>query len=62
MSLSLSIAICSWCGSADGGRSNEIPVKGEQGRLLGAIGGSGGAVAQDLQVAEAAVAAIAEQM
>jgi len=35
-----------------------IPVRDADGRLLGAVGVSGGAVAQDYQVAEAAVAAI----
>lgn len=38
-----------------------IPVRDRAGRLLGAVGVSGGAVAQDFQVAEAAVAAIADQ-
>lgn len=36
-----------------------IPVRNAEGRLLGAVGVSGGAVTQDRQVAEAAVAAIA---
>ena len=36
-----------------------IPVRDAEGRLLGAVGISGGAVAQDFEVAEAAVAAIA---
>lgn len=33
-----------------------IPVKGRNGETLGAIGVSGGAVSQDLEIAEAAVA------
>jgi uncharacterized protein GlcG (DUF336 family) len=36
-----------------------IPLRGPQGEMLGAIGVSGGAVAQDLEIAEAGVAAIA---
>ena len=36
-----------------------IPVRDATGRLIGAVGVSGGAVAQDYEVAEAAVAAIA---
>jgi uncharacterized protein GlcG (DUF336 family) len=36
-----------------------IPVHDGQGRLIGAIGVSGGAVAQDYQVAEAAITALA---
>jgi uncharacterized protein GlcG (DUF336 family) len=36
-----------------------IPLKGRDGRLLGAVGVSGGAVAQDLEIAEAAAAAFA---
>ena len=35
-----------------------VPVRDEAGRLLGAVGVSGGKVDQDLQVAQAAVAAI----
>jgi len=35
-----------------------VPVRDPQGRLIGAIGVSGGAVAQDSQVAQAAVAAL----
>ncbi|WP_248311916.1 heme-binding protein [Bosea sp. BK604] len=35
-----------------------IPVRDQDGRLLGAIGVSGGAVSQDQQLAEAAVAAL----
>ena len=38
-----------------------IPVRDNESRLLGAVGVSGGAVAQDYQVAEAAVAAIAAE-
>lgn len=34
-----------------------IPIRDEEGRLLGAVGVSGGAVAQDLEVAQAAAAA-----
>jgi len=34
-----------------------IPIRDEYGELIGAVGVSGGAVAQDLQVAQAAVAA-----
>lgn len=34
-----------------------IPIRDEFGELIGAVGVSGGAVAQDLQVAQAAVAA-----
>ncbi|NGO54296.1 GlcG/HbpS family heme-binding protein [Allomesorhizobium camelthorni] len=36
-----------------------IPVHDGEGRLIGAIGVSGGAVAQDYQVAEAAITALA---
>jgi uncharacterized protein GlcG (DUF336 family) len=35
-----------------------IPVRAADGSLLGAVGISGGAVAQDLEIAEAAVAAL----
>jgi len=35
-----------------------IPVRDAQGNLLGAVGVSGGAVAEDFQVAQAAVAAV----
>ncbi|MFA1622840.1 heme-binding protein [Rhizobium mongolense] len=35
-----------------------LPIRDENGVLLGAVGVSGGAVAQDLQVAQAAVAAV----
>ncbi|WP_294056998.1 heme-binding protein [Sphingomonas sp.] len=35
-----------------------IPVRDEAGRLLGAVGVSGGAVAQDYRVAQAAAAAV----
>lgn len=35
-----------------------IPLRGPQGEMLGAIGVSGGAVAQDLEIAEAGVAAL----
>jgi uncharacterized protein GlcG (DUF336 family) len=35
-----------------------IPLRGPQGEMLGAIGVSGGAVAQDLEIAEAGAAAI----
>jgi uncharacterized protein GlcG (DUF336 family) len=35
-----------------------IPLRGPQGEMLGAIGVSGGAVAQDLQIAEAGAGAI----
>jgi uncharacterized protein GlcG (DUF336 family) len=35
-----------------------LPIRDENGILLGAVGVSGGAVAQDLQVAQAAVAAV----
>lgn len=38
-----------------------MPVRDGEGRLLGAVGVSGGAVAQDHQVAQAAVAALAPQ-
>lgn len=38
-----------------------IPVRDAAGRLIGAVGVSGGAVAQDFEVAEAAVAAVAGQ-
>ena len=38
-----------------------IPVRDGEGRLIGAVGVSGGAVAQDFEVAEAAVAAVAGQ-
>ena len=37
-----------------------IPVRDDEGRLVGAVGVSGGAVAQDYQVAQAAVAAITQ--
>lgn len=37
-----------------------IPVRDHGGRLIGAVGVSGGAVAQDYQVAQAAVAAITQ--
>jgi uncharacterized protein GlcG (DUF336 family) len=36
-----------------------IPLKGGNGETLGAVGVSGGAVAQDLEIAQAAVAAFA---
>jgi len=36
-----------------------IPIRDNSGELLGAVGVSGGAVAQDLEIAEAAVAALA---
>ena len=36
-----------------------IPLRGPQGVMLGAIGVSGGAVSQDLEIAEAGVAALA---
>lgn len=36
-----------------------IPVRNADGRLIGAVGVSGGAVAQDYEVARAAVAAVA---
>jgi uncharacterized protein GlcG (DUF336 family) len=36
-----------------------IPLKGADGRLIGAVGVSGGAVAQDLEIAQAAAAAFA---
>ena len=35
-----------------------IPLRGPQGEILGAIGVSGGTVAQDLEIAEAGVAAL----
>ena len=35
-----------------------LPVRGADGALIGAVGISGGAVAQDLDIAEAAVAAL----
>lgn len=35
-----------------------LPLKGVNGEMLGAIGVSGGAVAQDLEIAEAGVSAI----
>lgn len=35
-----------------------LPIRDENGALLGAVGVSGGAVAQDLHVAQAAVAAV----
>jgi uncharacterized protein GlcG (DUF336 family) len=35
-----------------------IPLRGRGGEMLGAIGVSGGAVAQDLEIAEAGVAAL----
>ncbi|MFC3711244.1 heme-binding protein [Sphingoaurantiacus capsulatus] len=38
-----------------------IPVHGPDGRVIGAIGISGGAVAQDFEVAQAAVAAVEAQ-
>lgn len=38
-----------------------IPVRDAEGRLIGAVGVSGGAVAQDYEVAQAAVAAIEPQ-
>lgn len=38
-----------------------IPIRDTEGRLLGAVGVSGGAVAQDQQVAQAAVAALSSQ-
>jgi len=38
-----------------------IPVHGPDGRVIGAVGVSGGAVAQDYQVALAAVAAVESQ-
>jgi uncharacterized protein GlcG (DUF336 family) len=38
-----------------------IPVRDAEGRLIGAVGVSGGAVAQDSEVARAAVAAIQHQ-
>jgi uncharacterized protein GlcG (DUF336 family) len=38
-----------------------IPLHGPRGEMLGAIGVSGGAVAQDLEIAEAGVAALAAQ-
>ncbi len=38
-----------------------IPVRDTEGRLIGAVGVSGGAVAQDFEVAQAAVAAVAGQ-
>ena len=34
-----------------------IPVKGANGEVIGAVGVSGGAVSQDLEIAEAAIAA-----
>jgi uncharacterized protein GlcG (DUF336 family) len=34
-----------------------IPIKGPNGELVAAVGVSGGAVSQDLEIAEAAVAA-----
>jgi len=39
-----------------------VPVRDPQGRLIGAIGVSGGAVAQDSQVAQAAVAALSTSL
>lgn len=39
-----------------------IPVHGPDGRVIGAVGVSGGAVAQDYQVALAAVAAVESQV
>ena len=36
-----------------------VPLRGSDGRMLGAVGVSGGAVAQDLEIAEAAAAALA---
>lgn len=38
-----------------------IPVRDADGRVIGAVGVSGGAVAQDFEVAEAAVAAVASR-
>jgi uncharacterized protein GlcG (DUF336 family) len=38
-----------------------IPIRDHDGRLLGAVGVSGGAVAQDFEVAEAAIAALDTQ-
>lgn len=38
-----------------------IPIRDTEGRLLGAVGVSGGAVVQDQQVAQAAVAALSSQ-
>lgn len=38
-----------------------IPIRDRSGRLIGAIGVSGGAVAQDFEVAQAAVAALAAE-
>lgn len=38
-----------------------IPVRDASGRLIGAVGVSGGAVTQDFEVAQAAVAALAAQ-
>lgn len=38
-----------------------IPIRGRDGRVIGAVGISGGAVTQDFQVAQAAVAAAAAQ-
>ena len=35
-----------------------IPLRGPQGEILGAIGVSGGTVAQDLEIAEAGVAVL----
>ncbi|MCW5625523.1 MAG: heme-binding protein [Burkholderiales bacterium] len=37
-----------------------LPLKGARGELLGAIGVSGGAVSQDLEIAQAAVAALSD--
>jgi uncharacterized protein GlcG (DUF336 family) len=36
-----------------------LPLKSRHGELLGAVGVSGGAVAQDLEIAEAALAGLA---
>ena len=36
-----------------------VPLRGVDGRLLGAVGVSGGAVAEDLEIAEVAAAALA---
>jgi uncharacterized protein GlcG (DUF336 family) len=38
-----------------------VPIRNPQGRLLGAIGISGGAVTQDQEVAQAAATAVAAQ-
>ena len=39
-----------------------IPLKGEDGQMLGSIGVSGGQVAQDLEVASAGVAALSARL